>query len=261
MQSSHPFIVTTIALAVFSTALLMSASGQVTTTGNTQTTAYTVNTSNDLLLTSVTSHVDQDNGATITDTNSKFTFSDSSDTGTAVGAAALADGTFGAIPVGANGGKNRSDYAGIVGDSTGLGLTVTYNLNLTAQPAGYSFSEVDIYTAWNNNGRSAINVGIYYATVAAPTTFTLLTTATYAGGATTPVANEAIVTNGSGAPLATGVSSIQFYFPNQQNSGVGYREISVINAVPEPGTWRLLAVGGFGWLVPSRRRRRAARLA
>jgi hypothetical protein len=132
------------------------------------------------------------------------------------------------------------------------GGSITYSLDTTVNTMGYDISSIGIFTGWQNGGRDGINVEVFYATVADPSTFVSLGTATQNGSGQyqTNEFSESVSPN----VLAAGVKSIRFSFGSQENGGTGYKELDVIGvaAVPEPSAALL---GGLGALALLRRRR------
>lgn len=243
--------------AVSVAAAANNASGDIVTNTSTQTTAYTVSNT-DLLQQPGVTHVNRDaTGAVLSDTDTLFTYVDGNNGNTvSLGVPALTNGAFGLA------GRPQADgeYAGIKGQNTGTSgnpLTITYTLDTSVNTAGYNLTGIDLYTGWADNGRDNINTAIAYSTVAAPTVFIPLTTVTYGPAGTSPIDDLASLTDTTGT-VASGVKSIQFGFPVQENTGVAYREIDVFGSaapIPEPGSVGLLTMGAMGLL--SHRRRRA----
>jgi hypothetical protein len=224
-------------------------------TNTSGTSIYTIPTVNDLLLDPAVTHIDRDgNGNVVSDTSAPFGYADGGQTPGSV--AKLTDGSFGQ-----NGTPTDGSFAGIVGagsvNTTGAGNdTITYALDLAAHPQGYNISSIGIYTGWKDNGRSEIKAGVFYSTVASPNTFTFLGNVDYNGN----VDNFSSLADSSGGWLATDVADIEFAFPGQENSGVGYRELTVIGAqVPEPSAIvALVGLCGMGLIGLIRYRRRKA---
>jgi autotransporter-associated beta strand protein len=112
--------------------------------------------------------------------------------------------------------------------TVGNSAVLTYSLG--SSPTGYDLTAVNLFSGWQDTGRSTINLAnLSYSTVAAPGTFITIggTGDNFAGGA----ANLASFT-APGGVLATGVSSIRFNFgASQQNGYVGYRELEVVGTV------------------------------
>ena len=154
--------------------------------------------------------------------------------------ATLTNGVFG--PAGKGG-----SAAAVVNDGTIL----NYKLPSTA-----TISEIDTYSAWQDNGRSAQN---YTVSVSADNiTYTPLFTVNSTKGpgpqgGDNPAVKVAL-TDSSGGPLATGVNYIQFSFPHTENGYIGVRELDVTGTVPEPASMSLLVLSGIGLLA---RRRKA----
>ncbi len=118
---------------------------------------------------------------------------------------------------------------------TGAGTSVTYML--TGSANGYDLTETVVYAGWNDNGRDGQGYTIAYSTVANPTNFINLTTASYNPAsipAGTPTADRISVYSATGAPLAKNVAAVRFTFANVENGWSGYSEIQVFG-VPSTG--------------------------
>ena len=116
----------------------------------------------------------------------------------------------------------------------GSGASLTYTLG--SAPVGYSLSKINIYSEWNDNGRSQITHKRYQLLDRGedPTIFTAITNS--AVNYTNNFAeNMASLTTASGF-LATGVYAVRFDFGTQQenNTWVGYSELEV-TGVPTIG--------------------------
>ncbi len=104
---------------------------------------------------------------------------------------------------------------------------ISYILGVGSNGNGYDVSAINVYSGWNDSGRSNITLNNFtYSTVADPTTFiTISSTAlSYSPGNSHAVANL----TATGGVLATGVYAIRFNFGTQQNGFVGYKELEVV---------------------------------
>lgn len=123
--------------------------------------------------------------------------------------------------------------------------SVTFTLDTTVNSLGYNLSSFDAYAAWGDTGRDNQNFTILYSTVSDPTTFKPIETVSNLTNY--PVnATHSRVVPASGF-LATNVGAVKFYFNNQENGYVGYREFIVQgSAVPlfSPLTWSGLSGSG-----------------
>lgn len=139
----------------------------------------------------------------------------------------------------------------------GDGAQLTYMLDTTSNPAGYTIDSVVITTGWGDNGRILPNVTVSYSLVGSPTSFVSLGTATM-GTAPDGFPNPWITStiyDDSSTPLASSVASIRFDFGPQQNGFVGYREIDVLGPIPEPSAYAAIA-GVLALVLAANRRRR-----
>ena len=101
--------------------------------------------------------------------------------------------------------------------------TVTFPLDIAAQPAGYDVTTFDSWCTWANSGRSNQNYTLQYSSVANPTTF--ITIATVANGdTTTDLSTHTRITDTTGV-LATGVHSLRLITGTQENGYVGLTEL------------------------------------
>lgn len=147
------------------------------------------------------------------------------------------------------------------GAAFGTNPTITYRFNTTANPLGYTLTQVRSISGWADttsfsNQRYTVSV----ASVATPTTFTQLADVNYApftGNGGTPNASQVTLTDDTTPSLATGVAAIKFSFLSNGGSGQVFREIDVTGTptvAPEPGSAALLAGGAAGLLLRRRRR-------
>ena len=122
--------------------------------------------------------------------------------------AVLTDGTFGGV--GANGGLCIA------------GGSVTYILDTTVNKTGYTILAINTYAGWVNSGRSEQNYTVSFRRVGSSKFGDAITaTKNYKG------ADASTCLKLSNINL-TGVDAVQFTFPEQQNGGVGYKELDVI---------------------------------
>ena len=126
-------------------------------------------------------------------------------------AAALTDGSFGSA--------NKTN--GTCGISGGA---MTYTLDPTNHPAGYTVTALDTYTGWNDSGRDNQNYWVSFRKVGS-STFSDVMAVAYTG--TTKLTHVA-VTN---VDLAR-IDAVRFTFLAQENNGVGYKELDVVGAPP-----------------------------
>ena len=127
------------------------------------------------------------------------------------GAAALTDGLFGP----ANTWEGTCQVAG---------GAVTYLLNTADHPAGYDISTVDTYSGWQDGGRRDQGYTV---------TFRKVGSGTFGGAVTVayPGTDNQTSVNIASLGLA-GVDAVRFEFPEQQNNGVGYKELDVTGSAP-----------------------------
>jgi hypothetical protein len=183
---------------------LLAGAGTAQTAGVTETrqaqannAPYTVPTTEQNLLSSA-------NGATLSATPANPAGSEG--TGTSWGA--LTDGTWG---------DTTKSTAVVVGSQNQpITTTLTYTLNTTASPTGYDITAIDTYGWWVDPGRDDQRYSVYYETVDAPGTFTLLHTVTYNGPAAPSTRVNLAITE------LVGVSAIRFVFPAQEGDYAGY---------------------------------------
>lgn len=104
------------------------------------------------------------------------------------------------------------------------GGALTYTLDLTNSPAGYTISALDTYTGWNDPGRVNQNYWVCFRK-AGSSSFGDAVAVTYSG---TDKLTRVTVTNLN----LTRVEAVRFTFPSQQNGGVGYKELDVFGVAP-----------------------------
>ena len=124
---------------------------------------------------------------------------------------ALIDGSFG----------SASKWLGTCGI---VGGAITYTLDLTNSPAGYSISAIDTYTGWSDAGRDNQNYLVSFRK-AGSSSFGDAIAVAYAG---TVMLTHVNITNLN----LTRVEAVRFTFPAQENNGVGYKEFDVSGAAP-----------------------------
>ena len=166
-------------------------------TGVSGNTAFAVS-SNDLLQT-----------ATAT-TNGTFTYYTSSSF-TCAPFSALTDGSFGSAD------KTNGTCAITKG-------TLTYALDTTNTPAGYTLASLDSFTGWDDNGRDDQNYWVSFRKVGAPN-FSDAIAVSYTG---TVKLTHVTVTNLNLAHI----EAVRFTFLTQENNGVGYKELDLSGAAP-----------------------------
>ena len=132
------------------------------------------------------------------------------------------------------------------GNSGGAGASVVYTLAGSA--SGYDLSRIVVYGGWADAGRDQQAYTVYYSTVAAPATFSLLGSVNYnpANTANAQSATRATLVPAVGV-LATRVAAVKFDFtsPGSENGYCGYSEIDVFGAPSsQPVKW---AVGNGNW--------------
>ena len=126
-------------------------------------------------------------------------------------APALTDGAFG----------SADKFLGTCGLTGG---TMTYLLDVTNHPSGYTVTTLDTFTGWSDSGRDNQNYRVSFRKVGA-SDFSDAMDVAYTG---TVKLTHVSVTNFT----LTGVEAVRFFFLTQENSGVGYKELDVIGAPP-----------------------------
>lgn len=146
----------------------------------------------------------------------------------------------------------------------GSDWTLTYTLNTTVAPLGYTVAGINAISWWNADYVNQ-SFTLAYSTVSAPATFLTLGSFTNSytgsyGSVFDSVSLQTALGDTTGT-IANNVAQLQFVFHPIANGTWGnhqaaYREIDVFGAAatPEPATLSLLALGGLGLL---RRRRKS----
>ncbi|MEO5916249.1 MAG: autotransporter-associated beta strand repeat-containing protein [Luteolibacter sp.] len=127
------------------------------------------------------------------------------------------------------------------------GDVVTFPLNLTGHPGGRDVTSFDSYCSWGNSGRDNQDYTLQYSTVAAPTTFINITSASVHTGNVRSTHTRLTDTTGF---LATGVHSLRVIFNNQENGYVGYREFIAQDTTPVAAVSNLKN-GDNAWVLPA----------
>jgi autotransporter-associated beta strand protein len=146
---------------------------------------------------------------------------------------------------GTSGTTTSTDYV-TCGNGSGAGSLVIYSL--TGSVSGYDLTNLTVYGGWKDAGRDQQAYTVYYSTVAAPTTFSLLGAVNYlpANPSGVQLATRATLTPAKGV-LATRVAAVKFDFtsPGSENGYCGYSEIN-LSGTPsaQPVRW---AVGDGNW--------------
>ncbi|MEO5711949.1 MAG: autotransporter-associated beta strand repeat-containing protein, partial [Luteolibacter sp.] len=120
--------------------------------------------------------------------------------------------------------------------------SVSFPLNTLVNVNGYNLSSIDTYSAWINSGRDNQDLVISYSKVGAESVFLPLAYPYVHTGSDNSTHIRLFTDTGF---LATGVSSIKFSFPNQENGYVGIREFIALGtavSISAPLTW----TGGTG---------------
>jgi len=130
--------------------------------------------------------------------------------------------------------------------------SVNYELDTSVNTKGYNITSVDTYAAWADSGRDNQDFTILYSTVTDPTTFIPL--AVVANHTTSTILSTHSRVAPSSGYLAQKVKTLKFYFANQENGYVGYREfIALGTPVPltDPITWTGLSgsSGNAAWVT------------
>ena len=103
--------------------------------------------------------------------------------------------------------------------------TVTFLFNTSFYPDGYTITNVNTYTAWKDQGRIDQKYTVSFRKVGSAV-FTDDVSVYYEG------TNNQTFVSISDLNI-TEVDAVRFVFPNQQNMGVGYRELDVFGIAPE----------------------------
>jgi len=144
------------------------------------------------------------------------------------GASVLTDGTIG----------SSGSIGGFATCGANAGNTLVYALPASAN--GYDVTNIVLYSGWGDGGRFGQYYDVSYSTVAAPTTYTFLTTVFYLPGATLPNTEGGVsgapsarvnIAKFDGSPLGSAVANLKFDFgapPGANNFNNGYQGYSEI---------------------------------
>jgi hypothetical protein len=170
--------------------------------------------------------------------------------------AVLNDGSAGSAEV--------SSETAVSNGTLGGSWTLTYNLNTSVNTNGYNINQITALTRWTTDYVNQA-YDVYYATTTNPTLTQLGGEVDYntADPNFEQVSLQTALTNGSGGPLLSHVTELQFTFLPSISAGSGnypaYTEIGVFGAatqVPEPSTLvALCGLGAIGLLLVAGRRR------
>jgi autotransporter-associated beta strand protein len=131
------------------------------------------------------------------------------------------------------------------------GDSVTFPLDIAAQPEGYDITSFNSYVTWGDSGRSNQNFTLQYSTVGDPATFFDIAVVANVDSAADN-ATHTSVTDTTGV-LASGVHSVRILFgtPNGQENGyVGFSEVKVL-ATPTNVDTLLESNTGNVWTLPA----------
>lgn len=124
------------------------------------------------------------------------------------------------------------------GNGNGAGSVIIYAL--TNAPAGYDVTNITVYGGWADAGRDQQAYGVYCSTVAAPATFTKLTSVNFnpPNPANVQSATRVSISSAAGV-LATNVAAVKFDFtsPASENGFCGYGAIAIFgkpSVIPRP---------------------------
>ena len=123
---------------------------------------------------------------------------------------------------------------------------ITYTLDTAASPLGYTLTEIDVYSGWQDSGRDNQTYTVTYSTVDAPDTFIQFTSPINVNFNPALNSGRSTITASGGGVLATNVARVRFNFGAQENGHVGYRELDVFGApttVSEEVTVTISVVG------------------
>jgi len=141
---------------------------------------------------------------------------------------------------------------GTVGSGTGNSATYT----LTGSASGYNITQIVTFGGWQDGGRDQQNYTVSYATASSPGTFTTLASvfdpANLSNVGGVPNMSRVTIASSSSAPLATGVTAVNFNFANptgQENGWQGYSELAIYGTPASPPLTFLNPVITSGSLV------------
>ena len=124
---------------------------------------------------------------------------------------ALTDGSFGSA-------DRTTGTCAIVGG------TLTYTLDTTNNPAGYTLNALDTYTGWSDSGHDDQNYWVSFRKVGS-VTFDNAMAISFTGMVKLTHVN---VTNLN----LSGIEAVRFTFTAQESGGVGYKELDLSGAAP-----------------------------
>lgn len=107
--------------------------------------------------------------------------------------------------------------------------TVSFPLDVVAQPAGYDIASFDSWVTWPDSGRTNQHYTLQYSTVGDPGIFVTIATVTNTD-LSTHKSTHTCITDSNGGVIATGVHTLRVITNTQENGYVGYTELKAVAA-------------------------------